>query len=238
MSDFVKHEPCPHCGSRDNLGVYDDGHKFCFGCGYVEKGNGFHKFNKKEKKDDRTLSLPTDCISRLPINPVRLWLDRYQITDDEIYNNKFQWSEDKQMLVMPVYDVYGNLTMWQGRRFNTYDKKGKYFTQGNVESVYHILGYTNPKRIIVVEDLISAIKVARVATVMPLFGSNISNERLVELARRFENLVIWLDFDKAAYTTKVKQTARLLFEKVSTILTKRDPKEHSESDIKSLLVGR
>ena len=41
-SSFVKHEPCPKCGSRDNLARYSDGHATCFsgGCGYYEKGNG------------------------------------------------------------------------------------------------------------------------------------------------------------------------------------------------------
>ncbi len=41
-SSFVRHEPCPKCGSRDNLARYDDGHATCFsgGCGYYEKGNG------------------------------------------------------------------------------------------------------------------------------------------------------------------------------------------------------
>lgn len=34
-STFVKHAPCPKCGSQDNLGVYSD-HSFCFGCGYFE----------------------------------------------------------------------------------------------------------------------------------------------------------------------------------------------------------
>lgn len=43
MSDdsvCIGHEPCPKCGSRDNLGRYSDGHGFCFGCGYHEAGNG------------------------------------------------------------------------------------------------------------------------------------------------------------------------------------------------------
>ena len=41
-SSFVKHEPCPKCGSKDNLARYSDGHATCFsgGCGYYEKGNG------------------------------------------------------------------------------------------------------------------------------------------------------------------------------------------------------
>lgn len=34
----VGHEPCPECGSRDNLARYDDGHGWCFGCGHYEAG--------------------------------------------------------------------------------------------------------------------------------------------------------------------------------------------------------
>ena len=37
-SKCIAHEPCPSCGSRDNLGRYDDGHGFCFGCRYWEPG--------------------------------------------------------------------------------------------------------------------------------------------------------------------------------------------------------
>lgn len=36
-SQFTNHEPCPSCGSKDNLARYDDGHGFCFGCGYHEQ---------------------------------------------------------------------------------------------------------------------------------------------------------------------------------------------------------
>ena len=39
-SDFTNHEPCPACGSKDNLARYSDGHGFCFGCSYYEKAEG------------------------------------------------------------------------------------------------------------------------------------------------------------------------------------------------------
>lgn len=38
-SEFIGHEPCPKCGSRDNLARYNDGHGWCFGCGYYENDN-------------------------------------------------------------------------------------------------------------------------------------------------------------------------------------------------------
>ena len=38
-SKCVSHEPCPKCDSKDNLGRYDDGHGYCFGCGHYEHGD-------------------------------------------------------------------------------------------------------------------------------------------------------------------------------------------------------
>jgi twinkle protein len=38
-SEFVRKEPCPQCGSKDNLGRYSDGHAHCYGCGYRERGD-------------------------------------------------------------------------------------------------------------------------------------------------------------------------------------------------------
>lgn len=37
-SHLVRKEPCPECGSRDNLARYSDGHAYCFsmGCGHYE----------------------------------------------------------------------------------------------------------------------------------------------------------------------------------------------------------
>ena len=36
MSTCITHEPCPSCGSQNNLARYDDGHAYCFGCQYRE----------------------------------------------------------------------------------------------------------------------------------------------------------------------------------------------------------
>ena len=33
-SKYISKEPCPECQSKDNVAVYDDGHKYCFGCGW------------------------------------------------------------------------------------------------------------------------------------------------------------------------------------------------------------
>lgn len=48
-SEFVQKEPCPECGSRDNLARYSDGHAHCFGCEYYEPPDGETKVQRKSK---------------------------------------------------------------------------------------------------------------------------------------------------------------------------------------------
>jgi twinkle protein len=48
-SEFLRHEPCPECGSRNNLARYTDGHAWCFGCGYRERATGEVISIRKEK---------------------------------------------------------------------------------------------------------------------------------------------------------------------------------------------
>src|SRR5690242_19697003 len=40
MGTFVRHEPCPSCGSSDGLARYDNGTATCFVCEHYDKGEG------------------------------------------------------------------------------------------------------------------------------------------------------------------------------------------------------
>ena len=53
QSKYLRKEPCPECGSKDNLAIYDDGHGYCFGCSYTfqpEKDKPRKSFVKPVKK--------------------------------------------------------------------------------------------------------------------------------------------------------------------------------------------
>ena len=51
-SEFIAHEPCPACGSGDNLARYSDGHGYCFGCGYYEHGDARPSHKKVKMSGD------------------------------------------------------------------------------------------------------------------------------------------------------------------------------------------
>lgn len=48
-SPFVGHEPCPECGSRNNLARYASGRGRCFGCDYWEPADG-SSYEPRERK--------------------------------------------------------------------------------------------------------------------------------------------------------------------------------------------
>jgi hypothetical protein len=246
MSEFVKHLPCPSCGSRDNLGLWDDGHKYCFGCGYgipgyksVNLADLRELANKNKVKTKGTnygnLCLPSDCTSTLPKEPKK-WLDNYGITEREILVNHIVWSESYGRLYFPIFDLYGNLVLYQGRYFGSNPVAPRYSTRGQVDNCLHFIGNLGDS-IIVVEDVVSAIKVGRQFCAMPLFGSTLSVERIIALSNRFSSLGIWLDRDKAKYALKAHLRASSYFNRVFTIITDKDPKCYSDVLVKEKMNG-
>ena len=64
-SHFVRHEPCPSCGSKNNLARYSDGHAVCFsgGCDHYERATG--EVIESKPKANRKLEM-TGVIASIP----------------------------------------------------------------------------------------------------------------------------------------------------------------------------
>jgi Zn ribbon nucleic-acid-binding protein len=243
-SEFLYHTNCPNCGSRDNLGIYTD-HKWCFGCGYWEgeqKQVNRLLTQQKENNDNNNLGFPSDFDYHIPVDGVN-WLQQYSITQREIHDNRFGWSQNGKLirgellfspcLVFPVYDEYGNLLMWQARYFGENPRIPKYYTRG-AKGCVHLLGRSGP--LVLTEDLISAIKVSRVARAVPLWGSSANFDLLVRLSRLTDELIIWLDHDKAGKDAhRIVHRALQCIPKVRCIDTPLDPKCYDTEAIRGHL---
>lgn len=222
---FLRHEPCPQCGSRNNLGVWSDGHKYCFGCRYFvsAEGNiGTVKERLKPSQDGQVPPLPEDVSVYIPEIPYT-WLKKC-LTDEEILKHRIGWSMNREAIVFPVFDKQGNLLMWQSRYFGEKKDYPKYLTKGYKGDILHVLGEHPSDRIVLVEDLVSAIVVSRKENAMPLWGSTIHLKTLKQLARYYGQLCIWLDADKLSTAVKSQSVAKLLFNTVNVLYSEQDPK--------------
>lgn len=236
MSAFIKHEGCPECGSKDNVGVWTDG-KYCFGCGWFQPVGKLLQFKKKLQSVQHTpitingeinvIRLPTDFNFAIPLTQ-KMWLHKYDLTEKEIRVNKIGWSFMNQYLIFPIYDKHNTLLMWVARNFKTDNRANspKYITIGKKGNILHILGnYPESNTLVLVEDLVSAIKIARIGPTMPLFGAILSREQALNISKMYKNIVFWLDKDKHSEAIKQSEKFAHVFDHVGIVSTPEDPKE-------------
>lgn len=237
MANFVSHEPCPSCGSRDNLGRYSDGSAFCFGCHYVERATTSPFVTERNGKNETTsdgISFPEDATPSMG-DAGREWLAKYGIGGLEIIRAKLHWSDSWQQLLFPFYDEHGHLVCIQARNFNPKRaSKAKYYNVGDKSE--HATLYGNTDTVVLVEDCVSAIKMGMVETGYPLLGTSITRQRLAWLAGRFKRIVVWLDMDKWREAREIADAARLLGVLSNTVFTELDPKDYSLEEIKEKLI--
>jgi len=90
--------------------------------------------------------------------------------------------------------------------------------------------------VVLVEDIISAAKIARYVDAMPCLGSSISLRKLSVLRTLgYEQMAFWLDYDKWTNAVKMAGQAKLLGITTKVIQTELDPKEYEDGEIRALL---
>ena len=239
---YVGKKACPKCGSKDNVHRYPDGHEYCFGgCGYYKAAPLTKEAicallkNEENKVLDKQeiLSFASDATNIL-LNPGLTWLKKYGILDSEIEEQDILWSASQEQLIFPIFDADKQMIAWQARNFIS--DLSKYHTVGKMDSILHILGLTKHQKtdIIIVEDIVSAIKVSRYFRSVPLFGSGCSRNKLSRIRRYTDNIRFWLDRDKFGEAMKLSRMAAQMGFKTSVIYTEKDPKEYFNQEILNL----
>lgn len=237
MAKFLSHEPCPSCGSRDNLGRYSDGSAFCFGCHYVERGTVspfVGERNGKTESSSAGIGFPADATTHLDARGLE-FLAQYGLSGHSIIRAGIRWSSGWEQLLFPLYDSDGELCCVQARNFNAKRaSKAKYYNVGDkTESCTY---YGTTQTVVLVEDCVSAIKVGMVETGFPLLGTSISKERIKWLSDRFSRIIVWLDSDKYREAREISDSIKLLGVATKTIYTEHDPKTYSVEQIKEFLL--
>lgn len=242
-SYVIRKEQCPECArlgndkSRDNLAVYSDGHAYCYRCGYH---TGRKTISKPIERDTPTIALPSDVSSQLPYEAKR-WLDQYELARLDIQQHNIMWSEHWSRLIFPYFDNTG-LIAWQGRYIpcgkNNTEVNGKapakWFSQGKIHEIIHPIKVQSCEAVLV-EDIVSAIKVSRHKGAIPIFGSTISPKHFLRIKTLIDRVWIWLDPDMRTKSVKMASLGNLLGLETHVIFSDKDPKEESHDNIANYL---
>ena len=184
-SEFVRHEPCPNCGSSDARSVYTDGHTYCFVCHERSGGTNVVFHNNMSKSVYLTGSA-----------------ERLQKRNISEKTNKFyQIYVDGNELRFPYYDESGIL---QGIKTKTKKKDFRYEgVSTNTLFGQHRFPSTG-KRIVVTEGELDAASCYESMPGWPMVsvphGASAAKKDLqkqIPLFQGYEEIVLFFDNDEA-----------------------------------------
>ncbi len=234
---------CPKCAEKgkdnhgDNLITYPDGHSYCYACGYVIPSSTTQKLRNKIQgttTELQEITFPSDIQETLPEKAVR-WVRKYGITQYELSKAKALWSEFRQLLIFPIRRNSA-LVGWIGRYFGD-GNYPKWIIKGNFKNEPFVL--SAPKTtstLVLVEDMISAIKVSRYTDAAPLFGATISISNMLRYINLpYTRIVFWLDPDKQKEMLVFARCMSLFAKDIDVVFSSGDPKEHDDKEIKQHL---
>lgn len=248
MTYISSSSDCPRCGSEHK------GKPFCI------YPNGYHCFSCGLSKNADRSFIIRDIHPNIPKFPKclwepsaftlsnRAWLLKYFVDDSDIRKYHIGQTEDGALLFPYIdnkevvcYQTRLNLT---SRIIKSYGEK--------TPALYSI----GAKTLVIVEDFISAIRIAEHTDSVCLWGTKAPFLSLKEWCRKYSNILVWLDNDESKKTNSGQIAAEKICKTLKSILsfnnrkwgfggapevtirnivTKEDPKCHTNSEIKEII---
>lgn len=198
----------------------------------------------------RDMSLPKDCVD-MEEGPkeAQAFLAKYGFNTEMYIDYGIFFSHNYDRIIFPVYRGYFSglftglqMVGWTGRCYHPYDKetrqqmsRPKYLTKKDLRENRIYWNYLNPdsKVLVIVEDVISAIKIAEAedlnVSVMALLNTKLGDDIIPWL--RTLDLYLWLDNDAEFDSLKTVNRLTSLGYNAHSITTKNDPKMYSSKDM-------
>jgi twinkle protein len=204
-SAFIRKEHCPSCGSKDNLARYSDGHGWCFGCGYREKGDG-----DTEIKQERRVKNLIDSGDHKPLAKRKLsqaTCEKYHYTIGELSGQPVQ--------IAHYRDADGTVV---AQHVRTKDKSFPWFgDKSNALLFGQHLFRDGGKKVVITEGEIDCLTVSQafgnrypvVSLVSGAQGARNDIKKAYEWLTSYEEIVICFDMDEPGRKAAAEVAAML-----------------------------
>ena len=209
-SEFLRHEPCPTCGSSDANSVYTDGHSYCFSCQTYIPGEG----------DLHTHQMQTNV--NFKGSAQRLQKRRIS----EAVCQFFKIYRDEAYLRFPYFDSSGRL---KGFKVKTKNKDFKYEGETTDTLFGQHLFPNSGKRIVITEGELDAASCYQAMENWPMVslphgaGSAKKDiQKQIPFLQGYQEIILFFDKDEAGLRA-TEQVATLLPQGTVKIAHLADP---------------
>ncbi|WP_343237736.1 toprim domain-containing protein [Stenotrophomonas sp. PE591] len=221
-SEYLHKEPCPNCGSKDNLARYSDGHGYCFGCGHYEPAEG------EEVSQPTSRKTMSDFAKGEPQA-----LAKRGITEEACRKYGYWIGKDKHGKTVQIanYKRDGGIV---AQKLRYPDKKFSFIGDSKACGLFGQHLYEPGRRLVITEGEIDALSVAQalglrwpvVSVPNGAQGAAKSIKRELEWVNGFDEVVLMFDMDEPGQAA-AQEVALLLTPGKAKIaqLPAKDPNE-------------
>jgi twinkle protein len=219
-SPHLYHEPCPKCGSKDNLSRRADGGAFCFGCGHYERGGD------GEEPKERRISTPKEFKTGIYAD-----LADRGLTRETLEKWEYQVNVDEKCHIANYRDAKGELVAQKIRRAG---KKFQCINGSKDMPLYGMWRAQGDLSVVIVEGELDALSVSQAfkhkyAVVSLPNGSKdaaYNCQRYYEWLDGFKKIVLMFDQDEPGRLATEEAAAVLPIGKVAVaVLPRKDANE-------------
>ena len=187
----------------------------------------------REEELSATVRLPWDFTLDIPLEG-RLWLFKASITPHRALEMGIGYSEHYQRVIIPIYQG-SELVYFQARALHDYQEIKYINPKVDRSAIAYWVGThdSDQARIIVTEDILSAIRVGKFIPAMSALGTKLSVP-LANKLMQYDHVTTWLDPDQAGIDGAYKMR-KMLYVPTTNILSSADPKNLTDEEIKACL---
>jgi hypothetical protein len=168
--------------------------------------------------------------------------ESYEIDKDVAEANGWKWDSTNERLYMPTHNIFGTSTgaVCKKLPWSLYEgPKAVNYPAGNIDVGLHFPAYCefSGDRVVVVEDIISSVKVSMIENCCALLGTNMNEGQASLLATQFNSVVFMLDPDAQNKSVSMARKYGAMFKEARAIALDDDPKDAALDKLREALVG-
>lgn len=192
--------------------------------------------SKLSKKKEFTPKFCKEPMVKLPERVSKFLYNHYELSDAQTLVNGFRYLPETERLYMPLRNKLGFIWGGVAKKLPGSPYKGtKVVIYKEVDAPrlhYTFGGISTP--LVVVEDVLSAVKLTSLCNSIALLGTDIDDLGASQLVREASTIYLFLDYDAIDKANKIARKYRALAD-WKVIINKQDPKDTPYKELEGII---
>lgn len=234
---------CPFCGAEDDkqLSVtrteagllYICFRASCGKSGLVASSGGNFTRRTGSKFSPKYYKYPT---TELSPEQKQFFYDSWGIEERELVDNRFVYNQTKNTFAYPIFDSGGDQFGIVDRSYNGRKPKAISYFEKDREKLHFPRTEQTGDTCVIVEDHLSAIKVARHSPSVALLGCSWGNKEQKLLSYMYSRIILALDPKTEQQALRLRRKFSLDYKSFDIRILDKDPKDMTDQEIKDSIL--